>query len=396
MRWLSLSVTEGIRLKPTIRLGRIAGIEIGIHYSWFAVLALVTWSLADQFFPSIYHWSDITYWSAAFISALLLFVSVLIHELAHSLVAKARGFEVEGITLFLLGGVSKLEADAGGPKDEFVISAVGPAASLALSAIFWLTLQAFQDRTTPFSAIFAYLWLINLLLAIFNLLPAFPLDGGRILRSVLWGATHNFDKATTVAARGGQLFGFIFASFGIYQVLQDNFISGLWLGFIGWFLFTSASSSQQQTKTEAPVKQIFVKDVMDRHPGSVEPDLLMSEAVYEHFLRYGTKALLVCEGDQLTGILTLTDVKRVPQGQWNWVKVSHAMTRMPLWSVSPDDELSQALNVLAEHSLNQAPVLEGNRLVGMLSRAEIIQSLHSSKEPGTEQARSLTTRDTSH
>lgn len=349
------------------------------------MLALVTWSLADQFFPSRYHWSDVTYWSTAFISALLLFVSVLIHELAHSLVAKGRGFEVEGITLFLLGGVSNIRADASGPKDEFVISAVGPLTSLALSGIFWLTLQAFQDRATPLSAILAYLWLINLLLAIFNLLPAFPLDGGRVLRSVVWGVTGSFDKATRVAVRGGQLFGFMFAAFGIFQILQDNFLGGIWLAFIGWFLFTAASSSQQQTQTETAMKGIFVRDIMNRHPGSVEPDLLMSEAVYKHFLRYGTRALPVCEGNQLRGILTLTDVKRVSQDQWNWVKVSHAMTRMPLWSLSPDDELSQALDVLAEHSLNQAPVLEGGRLVGMLNRAEIIQFLHSSKEPGIEQ-----------
>ena len=371
-------------MKSTIRLGKIAGIEIGIHYSWFAVLALVTWSLADQFFPSIYHWSDITYWSTAFISALMLFVSVLIHELAHSLVAKARGFEVEGITLFLLGGVSNLGAEASEPKDEFVISAVGPATSLALSGIFWLALQAFQGRVTPIPAIFAYLAVINLLLAIFNLLPAFPLDGGRVLRSVVWGVTGNFDKATKIAMRGGQFFGIIFAAFGIYQLLQDNFLGGIWLAFIGWFLFTAASSSQQQTQTETPMKGIFVRDIMNRHVSSIEPDLLMSEAVYNHFLRYGTRALPVCEGDQLRGILTLTDVKRVPQDQWNWVKVRHAMTRMPLQSVSPNDELNQALDVLAEHSLNQAPVLEEGRLVGMLSRAEIIQYLHSSKELGIE------------
>jgi CIC family chloride channel protein len=134
---------------------------------------------------------------------------------------------------------------------------------------------------------------------------------------------------------------------------------------------------------------------MNRRPGSVKPDLLMSEAVYEHFLRYGTRVLPVCEEDRLTGILTLTDVKRVPQGQWNWVKVSRAMTHVPLWSVSPDDELSQALNVLAKHSLNQAPVLEGSRLVGMLSRAEIIQFLHSGKELGIEQIPPQT-RGTSH
>ena len=394
MRWLWPSATGGIRLKPTIRLGRIAGIEIGIHYSWFAALALFTWIFADQFFPSFYRWSILTYWSTAFVSALLLYVSVLIHELAHSLVAKTRGIAVEGITLFLLGGVSNLRADAGGPKDEFVISAVGPATSLALSGIFGLTLQTFQNEVTLLHGVVFNLAIINLLLAIFNLLPAFPLDGGRVLRSVLWGVTGSFEKATAIAARGGQLLGFILIAWGIFRITQRD-LWGIWSILIGWFLFSTASSSQQQTQPESIMKGIFVRDVMNRRPGSVEPDLLMSEAVYEHFLRYGTRALPVCEGDQLVGILTLTDVKRVPQDQWNWVQVSRAMTQVPLWSVGPDDELDQALDVLAKHSLNQAPVLEGSRLVGMLSRADIIQFLHSSKELGIGQTPPQT-RDISH
>ena len=188
-------------MRSTIRLGKIAGIDIGIHYSWFFILALVTWSLASGFFPSLNpQWSVSLRWGLALISAILLFASVLVHELAHSLIAKSRGFVVEGITLFFLGGVSSLKAEARHAKDEFVISAVGPVTSLVLGIIFWILLQVIGGSTlsptpmvrggepvTPLQAIFGYLTFINILLAIFNTLPAFPLDGGRVLRSIIWG-----------------------------------------------------------------------------------------------------------------------------------------------------------------------------------------------------------------
>ena len=210
-------------MKSSIRLGKIAGVDVGIHYSWFAVLALVSWSLSRGLLPEHFPgWSGHAYWATGVLAALALFASVLVHELAHSLVAKARGFPVEGITLFLLGGVSNLKAESRHPRDELVISAVGPLTSLGLAAFFGLALALLRDSdastassvwfltmvdlaNSPLAAVVWYVALVNLLLAGFNLLPAFPLDGGRVLRSVVWGFTGSLSRATGVAARGGQI-----------------------------------------------------------------------------------------------------------------------------------------------------------------------------------------------
>ncbi len=370
-------------MKASIRLGKIAGIEIGIHYSWFVVLALFTWSLAAGFFPDRYEgWSQVTYWGTAIVAALLLFASVLVHELAHSLVARGRGFPVEGITLFILGGVSNLRAEARGPKDEFVISAAGPLTSVVLAVIFRLALVPLGDRDTPVAAVLTYLALVNVLLALFNLLPAFPLDGGRVLRSIIWGATHSLSKATSVAARVGQVAGYLFIAAGVFEVLRGNFLGGLWIAFVGWFLQSAASTSLREMEAEASLKGILVEDVMERHPLTIGPDVSIQEAVFDYFLRHGKRALPVVEGDRLMGILTLTDVKSVPQQHWGSRKVRDEMTPVPLKSLSPHDELAQALVLLGQDSLNQAPVVEGGQLVGLLSRANIIQYLHSRRELG--------------
>ena len=386
-------------MRPSIRVGRIAGIDIGIHYSWFAVLALVSWSLGSELFPDRFPgWSAGAYWATGVVGALLLFASVLVHELAHSLVAKARGFPVEGITLFLLGGVSNLKAEARGPRDELVISVVGPLTSLLLAAVFGASLLAFRDSgdTPGASVLFAspatldnhpaaalawYLAMVNLLLAVFNLLPAFPLDGGRVLRSVLWAVTGRFSQATAVAARGGQALGLLAIGLGAYQVIL-GYWGGLWVALIGWFLHSAATSTNRQAAFESEFQGVRVRDVMDAHPATISPDASVSEAVFDHFLNSSTRSLPVCDGSSLVGIITLTDVEAVPREQWNWVKVGERMTAVPLQKVAPEDDLSYALDLLGRHSIQQAPVLEGGRLVGLLSRAHIFVYLHSRRELG--------------
>ena len=386
--------------KASIPLGKIAGIEIGIHYSWFAVLALVSWSLAEGYLPSHFPgWSARTYWATGLVAGLLLFASVLVHELAHSVVAKARGFPVEGITLFLLGGVSRLRAESRRARDEFVISVVGPITSIVLSAVFGIAMLAFQEgnipaqvsvwyltlihlKNTPVAAVVWYLAFINLLLAIFNLLPAFPLDGGRVLRSVIWGTTGSLSRATTVAAWGGRIIGLLLIALGVVQILGGNFLGGLWIAFVGWFLHRAAGESQREAVAEDAIQGVRVRDVMDAYPVTIGPGVSLSEAVHEYFVRRGARALPVCEGDQLVGIITLTDIKGVPQERWSFVTVGDEMTSIPLKHVNPEDELHQALALLGEHSINQTPVLEGERLVGLLSRAHIIRYLHSRRELG--------------
>ena len=381
-------------MKSTVPLGRIAGIQVGIHYSWFVILGLITWSLANSLLPSLNpSWDVTTLWALGLLLALSLFASVLIHELAHSIVAKARGFDVQGITLFLLGGVSSLQSDARHARDEFIISAVGPAASLLLAGLFWLfipiigrdsvLIMLHQERPLDtIEAALNYLWFINLLLAIFNLLPAFPLDGGRVLRSIIWALTGSYVKATRVAARGGQIAGLALVAFGVWQIFGGNHLGGIWYAIIGWFLQSTAGAGLRQAEADHAMRGINVREAMQPNVDTVGPEVTVFQAVYEYFLRRGLRAMPVSEGDRLIGIISLTDVKEIPQERWSLETVRAHMTPTPLKSLAPDDELSDALALMAEHSLNQAPVLERGRLVGMPTRADIISYLHSRKELG--------------
>ena len=370
-------------MKSTFRLVKIAGIEVGIHYSWFVVLALFSWWIPTRFLPDVYPgWSEATYWITGVVAALLMFVSVLIHELAHSLVALSRGIRVQGITLFLLGGVSSLKAEARGARDEFIISVVGPLASLALVGFLWLALLAFQDTDRPLPAVLSFLALVNMGLAVFNLLPAYPLDGGRVLRSAVWAATGSFSKATVVATLGGQIMGIVLIAVGTFWMLRGSIEFGLWWGLIGWFLYGAAGISRGELKIQARMRGVLVRDVMEADPRTVGPDVPIAETVLEHSLRKGAKAVPVCDGGRLTGIISASDVKRVPRGQWSRVTVGQGMTPVPLWSVDPNDPLAEALELLTEHSIGQVPVMDRGRLVGLLSTADIKAYLRRRKGVG--------------
>ena len=235
-------------MNGNIRVGKIFGMDFRIHYSWFVVVAIFSWILADSWLPPRYeNWAGATYWLVGVLAALLLFASVLVHELAHSLVARARGLPVEGITLFLFGGVSSLRADSRGPRDELIVSAVGPLASLGLFVVLRILYEGVTDTTTPLAAVLRYLWFINLALAIFNMLPAFPMDGGRVLRSAIWAITGSRQGATMFAARAGQIIGLLIILGGFVEMLAGDILSGMWTAFIGWFLFGAASSTRRET-----------------------------------------------------------------------------------------------------------------------------------------------------
>lgn len=382
-------------MKSTFRLGKIAGIEIGIHYSWFFILALITFSLSSTYLETANPgWSPAMRWVLGLTSALLLFGSVLVHELAHSIVAKSKGYPVEGITLFLLGGVSNLQAEARRARDEFVISAVGPLTSLVLAILFFVILTvvsgdalrttpliAAGEVLTPFQAIFGYLWFINLLLAIFNMLPAFPLDGGRVMRSVIWAFSGNFARSTRISARTGQVMGLLMIAFGVYQVVLGN-LAGLWFALIGWFLQSAAGGSLREMEVEAVMKGVHVRDVMRQSLDSVEPGISVYDIVYDHLMQDGVRAMPVCDGDRIEGIVSLTDVKKVERDNWPTTPVRDIMTPMPVLSVEPQEDLADALDLLAENSIHQSPVLYEGRLIGMLTRADIIEYLHRRKELG--------------
>ena len=370
-------------MKASLRLGRIAGIEIGVHYSWLFAFALISWSLAEGFFPRNYPgWSGITYWATGILAVLLLFASVLVHELAHSFVALAKALPARSITLFIFGGVSNIGAEAKRAADEFAIAVVGPLTSLALAALFFGLLQLPVDREGPVQATLVYLALVNALLAAFNLLPGFPLDGGRVLRSILWGTTHSLVRATNVAAGAGQAFGWSLVAFGVLQLfgllhlLGGGPIFGLWIGFIGWFLATAADATRRETSLQQSFRNVHVSQIMDPHPETIAPSVSVETIVRESFLLRGRRALPVHDGERLVGIVTLSDVKAIPQERRAQTSVATIMTRDPLYTVTPESSLSEALQLMAQHGLNQLLVLQHGALAGLLSHADVMRYLH--------------------
>jgi Zn-dependent protease/CBS domain-containing protein len=373
-------------MKSSLRLFRIAGIDIGIHYTWILIFILLSWSLAQGFFPRLYPgWDTVTYWITGLVSALLLFASVLVHELAHSLVAQSRGMTVRSITLFIFGGVSNLEDEPEKPKTEFVMSIVGPLSSLALAGIFWGLLHIVGDQQSPVAATFSYLALINVLLAGFNLLPGFPLDGGRVLRAILWNRTGNLVKATNIAATVGRFMGWGFIAFGLFQVFAGNFIYGIWFAFIGWFLSSSADASRREITLREQLSGVRVKEVMTANAMLISPDTSVAELVSNVFRKQHGRAVPVCQNDQVVGIVTVTDVKELPQEKWEGTAVKEIMTSEPLYSVTPDDDLNIALRLITKHDINQVLVLRGKECAGLVSRSDILAHLQMSQELGLKQ-----------
>jgi Zn-dependent protease len=363
-------------MQGSLKLGRLGGIEIGVHYSWLFAFALIAWSLAVGYYPAHYRdWTPSTYWLLGTLSALGLFASVLIHELSHSFVALARGHGVRGITLFIFGGVSQLEGEPEAPRDEFLISLVGPLTSFALAGVFWAATRLLAAGDSPLGGMLAYLTVINLLLGGFNLLPGFPLDGGRILRSAIWGATGDAARATRIASYVGQGFGFLFIFLGVSQVLRGNFLGGLWIAFIGWFLNGAAESVRQERALREGLQGVRVGDVMNRELPVASPRMTVEELVLEHVLRRGQRALLVLEDGRLAGIVSITDAKEVPPAAWATTPVAAVMTRPPLKTVSATIHLDEALRLLVDGSLNQLPVVERDRPVGLLGRADVLRFL---------------------
>jgi Zn-dependent protease len=371
-------------VQGSLRLGRIAGIEVSIHYTWLFAFVLVTWSLAQGFFPAMFPgFAPSTYWLLGALAALGLFGSVLFHELSHSLVARARGLSVQGITLFIFGGVSNLGGEARAPGDEFLVSVVGPLSSLLLAGIWWALQQALAPGDTPAGALLGYLAVVNAGLAVFNLVPGFPLDGGRVLRSVIWGATHDLRRATVVASAVGQGVGFLLIAWGVARVLGGDLLGGLWTAFIGWFLNNAAESTRQQQAVAENLRGLRVRQFMNPDPPLVEPALPVSEFVFEHALRRGQRAVLVADRDgRLLGLMSITDARDVPPELWATTPVGRVMTQAPLKTVGPDTDLSAALELLVGGSFHQLPVVIAGQVVGLLDRAHLLRSLQVRDELG--------------
>ncbi len=363
-------------MPTSVGVGSILGIRVDIHFSLFLIVAFLTWSLATGFLPDRYPlWSVTTYWTTGLVCALSLFVSVLLHELAHSLVARGRGYRVEGITLFLLGGVSSIASDSRRAFDDFAISVVGPLSSLAIALIIGVVVIMSGGGSPAYAAI-EYVAIINLLLGLFNMLPAFPLDGGRVLRAAIWAVTGSYRRASGIATRSGQIAGILLAVFGVFQIFQGHHLQGIWLVLVGWFLNRAASASRSVGELEQSLEAVTVGDVMDASPPTVSPQITINEAVFEHIIPGEARALIVCECERVVGILSITDVRNVPPEDWRESTVRDVMTPGPLASLTPRNGLGEAISLLAESRVHQAPVIERDRLVGIVNRAHLIQHLN--------------------
>ena len=359
---------------PSLRIGRVFGIDIALHISWLIIAFIVTYALSVFEFPSTHRgWDPGLYWVVGAVSALLFFASVLAHEISHALVARRFGVKVKNITLFIFGGAAHLESDARRPRDEALIAGVGPLTSLVVGAIF--AALALVITQPQLNAIAGWLAFINTSLAVFNLLPGVPMDGGRILRALLWTIRGDAFKATQSAAFVGRAFGYLFIAFGVFVALDGN-ANGLWLALIGWFISNAAESAVAQMALQRSIRGVRVREVMDDTPPSVNPNLTVAQLVHEHLTRGEGRSFLVRHDDGiLAGIVTLTDVQRVPREGWETTRVTDIMTRFQeLATVKPGDSLEKALTVLQEREVGQLPVVEqGREAVGLLTRTGILR-----------------------
>ncbi|HEX5417881.1 MAG TPA: site-2 protease family protein [Chloroflexota bacterium] len=370
----------------SLTLGKIDGIAIRVNWSWIIIFVLIAWSLATAFFPMFFPTMSVTtYWIVGAISALLLFVSVLLHELGHSITAKSEGIPVRDITLFIFGGVSSIENEPRTWQDELKMAAAGPLVSVVLGVVCLGLYTALAGRTAePVEAVLLALAFYNLVLAVFNLLPGFPLDGGRIFRSIVWGITHSFREATNVAVAVGHLFAYLFIIGGFLLAITGDLLSGLWLVFIGWFLNSAASQSKQQVEIEALLRGAPVSVAMQRPPAAVPAETSVGDFVEHYVLGQNLRAApVVGSGGQLVGLVTLADARQVPRNAWGTTPVAKVMrTGHDLAVARPDEPLSEAMKDLASHNVNQLPVVRQGELVGMLTRADVVHYMQVRQDVG--------------
>src|SRR5579862_4276576 len=293
-------------MRSSIRLGKLFGIEIGLHYSWFLIALLITMSLGSQFQESHPEWGSNIIWSLSVLTALLFFVTLLAHEMSHALVARARRLTTRAITLFALGGVAQIEKEPEDAKTEFLVGIVGPFSSAIIGLLCFGVAWSAGWRwgsapAAPIEAMFYWLGYINLMLAAFNMIPGFPLDGGRILRAIIWWSTGNGERSTLLAARTGQAVALLFIAFGIFRFFGGAGIGGLWIAFIGWFLMQAAGASYATVALTAGLKDVRVNDVMDRDCTTVDGNLNVQNFVEEHLLRTGRRCFVVTQNGQVAG-----------------------------------------------------------------------------------------------
>jgi Zn-dependent protease len=362
-------------MSPSFKLGRIFGIPFGVNWSWLVVLALITWTLGSGVFPAQNPGlSRPTYYGMAVIAALLFFTSLLLHELGHAVVAKREGMEIEGITLWLFGGVARFRGMFPSAGAEFRIAVAGPLVTLILGGLF-VVIAVWGHLPNEVDGVAAWLGYINLFLLAFNLLPALPLDGGRILRSVLWRLKGDFRWATEIAAMAGRGISFLMIGGGIALLAFEGVFSGAWLAFMGWFLLQASTSELRYLVVQEALGGLRVHNLMTRDPVTVTPDQTLGEVV-DQVAAHRHTTYPVVEHGKVVGLLPFGNLASVARTHWDEYRVRDCMLpadKVP--TLGPEDEALAALAELQENPVNRALVLEDGRLVGLLSISDVAHAI---------------------
>jgi Zn-dependent protease/CBS domain-containing protein len=361
------------------RLGSILGFEIRIDYSWFLIFFLLLWTLSFGLFPASYPGRDqATYLLMGLVATLLFFASLLAHELSHSVVARRKGIPVEGITLFIFGGMAHTRMEFEEPGDEFQIAGAGPLSSLLIALLFWVAAWAGSAAGLGIEVVgvAAYLAFINVALAVFNMLPGFPLDGGRLFRAAVWKFTGDMKKATRYASNGGKILGYLLMGFGLLQLFAGNLIGGMWMILIGWFVRLAAEASYTQFMLRRSLEGVRAGQAMTPNPQTIPAEVTLQEFVEEHVFRGRHQSYPVVRDATPVGIITLERVKSVPREEWSRRTVSDAMVAAEDGLlVRPDDSLVDVLDKLGESQVRRVLVMHGDELVGIISQSDVTRWL---------------------
>jgi Zn-dependent protease/CBS domain-containing protein len=368
-------------MKSHIKLGRIFGIEIGLHLSWFIIALLITLSLANQFHAFNSNWGEGVIWGTAISTSLLFFIAIIAHELSHAMVAKARHLPVRSITLFALGGVAQIEKEAGEASTEFFMGLAGPIMSVLIGigclALAWvLGWTPLELPRTPLLAMLMWLGYINISLAVFNLIPGFPLDGGRVLRGIVWWLTGDGLRATRIAARIGQIVAFLFIITGIIRFFMGAGIGGLWIAFIGWFLLDAAGASRAQVEVSSRLRGVRAGDLLERNCVVVSAHENLQTFVDNYLLRTGGQCFLVRDGHGIEGIITPYEVIGTDRARWPYMTIDQAMRPLDqLPAIAPDTPIVEAIEIMDRENANELPVARNGRIEGFVTRGGVLRLL---------------------
>lgn len=368
-------------MKSHIKLATVFGVELGLHYSWLIIAGLIVFSLVGQFDATNPQWGWGVIWAAAIITGVLFFAALFAHELSHALVAKSRGIPIHQITLFMLGGMAQIEGEPQSAGAEFWMAIVGPITSAvigaALLALVWALGYGFgAPPASPGAAILLWLGYINLALAAFNMIPGFPLDGGRVLRAIVWRVVHDADRSTIIAARVGQAVAFLFMAYGIFRMFGGAAIGGLWIAFIGWFLLQAAGASLVRARTSSMLSGLRARDLASTNCAVVPPEAGLDIVIGE-FLRSRAACAAVVDNGLFIGMVAPDDVRDIPSQNWQRTLVKDVMrSAAEVHFISADAPASAALEMMARYNLNHLPILSDSRFAGIVSRASVVQSLN--------------------